>query len=155
MTGDPVTPFLVDLWRFGALDGREQDAYAALRRNAFSQPPLNSRHAGRSGNAHYLAHGYVQYDRTFPSRGMDVDPHHGGSATLEYALADCALAQMAEALGHDADARALQQRGRHWRNVWDPQVRDDDTGFTGFPRPRGEDGAWYLPADDHYSPRSH
>ncbi|RZJ43420.1 MAG: glycoside hydrolase family 92 protein, partial [Brevundimonas sp.] len=32
MTGDPVTPFLVDLWRFGALDGREPQAWAALRR---------------------------------------------------------------------------------------------------------------------------
>jgi putative alpha-1,2-mannosidase len=27
MTGDPVTPFLVDLWRFGALKGREREAY--------------------------------------------------------------------------------------------------------------------------------
>ncbi|OCG93794.1 GH92 family glycosyl hydrolase, partial [Xanthomonas euvesicatoria] len=80
MTGDPVTPFLVDLWRFGALQGNEAQAYAALRQNAFGQPPINSRHAGRSGNANYLANGFVQYDRAFPSKGMDVDPHHGGSA---------------------------------------------------------------------------
>ena len=79
MTGDPVTPFLVDLWRLGAMKGREADAYAALRENAFGVPPLNSRHAGRSGNPHYLEHGFVQYDRAFPSKGMDVDPHHGGS----------------------------------------------------------------------------
>ncbi|WP_234839378.1 glycoside hydrolase domain-containing protein, partial [Xanthomonas perforans] len=59
MTGDPVTPFLVDLWRFGALQGSEAQAYAALRQNAFGQPPINSRHAGRSGNANYLANGFV------------------------------------------------------------------------------------------------
>ena len=59
-------------------------------------PPLNSRHAGRSGNPNYLAQGFVQYDRAFPSKGMDVDPHHGGSATLEYALADCSLSLMAD-----------------------------------------------------------
>ncbi len=155
MTGDPVTPFLVDLWRLGALEGREAQAYAALRENAFGAPPQNSRHAGRSGNARYLADGFVQYDRTVPSKGMDVDPHHGGSATLEYALADCSLAQMAQALGEGDDARELLRRGGNWRNVWDPRVRDEDTGFTGFPRPRLDNGDWYQPADGQYSPRSH
>jgi predicted alpha-1,2-mannosidase len=114
MTGDPVTPFLVDLWRFGALAGREAEAYTALRRNAFEQPPLNSRHAGRSGNPGYVENGFVAYDRAFPSKGVDVDPHHGGSATLEYALADCALAQMADGLGHADDAATLRTRGGNW-----------------------------------------
>jgi predicted alpha-1,2-mannosidase len=155
MTGDPVTPFLVDLWRFGALKGREADAYAALRENAFDVPPLNSRHAGRSGNPHYLEHGYVQYDRAFPSKGMDVDPHHGGSATMEYALADCSLSLMADALGHGDDAAVLKRRGRNWRTLWDADSRDEEAGFVGFPRPRTEDGQWYTPADGHYGPRSH
>ncbi|WP_413894695.1 glycoside hydrolase domain-containing protein [Pantoea ananatis] len=31
---------------------------------------------------------------------------------------------------------------------------DTQTGFTGFPRPRTEDGAWYTPPDGHYDPRS-
>ena len=119
MTGDPVTPFMVDLWRFGALKGRESQAWDALRRNAFGTPPLNSRMAGRSGNPTYLDKGYVAYDRAFPSKGMDVDPHHGGSATLEYALADCALSQMADGLGHAQDAATLRERGRNWRKVWD------------------------------------
>ncbi|MCC4622529.1 GH92 family glycosyl hydrolase [Xanthomonas cassavae CFBP 4642] len=154
MTGDPVTPFLVDLWRLGALQGNEAEAYAALRQNAFGQPPINSRHSGRSGNASYLANGFVQYDRAFPSKGMDVDPHHGGSATLEYALADCALAQMAHALGHADDSTQLRARGGNWHRVWDATVRDADTGFAGFPRPRLEDGSWYAPANDQYSPRS-
>ncbi|AMJ56527.1 MULTISPECIES: GH92 family glycosyl hydrolase [Stenotrophomonas] len=154
MTGDPVTPFMVDLWRFGALQGREAEAWGALRRNAFEMPPINSRHAGRSGNASYLANGYVGYDRAFPSKGMDVDPHHGGSATLEYALADCALAQMADGLGHADDAATLRSRGGNWHKVWDADVRDAETGFTGFPRPRDENGKWYTPADGHYSPRS-
>ncbi|MGE8226804.1 MAG: GH92 family glycosyl hydrolase [Stenotrophomonas sp.] len=154
MTGDPVTPFMVDLWRFGALKGRESEVWGALRRNAFEVPPINSRHAGRSGNASYLANGYVAYDRAYPSKGMDVDPHHGGSATLEYALADCALAQMADGLGHADDAATLRARGGNWHKVWDADVRDAETGFTGFPRPRDENGKWYTPADGNYSPRS-
>ena len=113
-----------------------------------------SRAQGRAGNDSYLARGFVAYDRAFPSKGMDVDPHHGGSATLEYALADCALAQMAAGLHEDAAATTLRARGRNWRNVWDAGVVDADTGFRGFPRPRVEDGAWYAPPRGDYSPRS-
>ncbi|QDH71677.1 GH92 family glycosyl hydrolase [Marilutibacter alkalisoli] len=155
MTGDPVTPFLVDLWRFGALEGREAQAWAALRQNAYEVPPLNSRHAGRSGNPSYLANGFVQFDRAFPSKGMDVDPHHAGSATFEYAVADCALSQMAEALGHAGDAADLRRRGGNWREVWDPALEESESGFTGFPRPRLEGGRWFTPPTGLYSPRSH
>jgi putative alpha-1,2-mannosidase len=108
MTGDPVTPFLVDLWKFGALEGSERQAWEALWQNANGLPPAMSRAQGRAGNESYLARGFVAYDRAFPSKGMDVDPHHGGSATLEYALADCSLAQMASALGEDAAAATPQ-----------------------------------------------
>jgi predicted alpha-1,2-mannosidase len=154
MTGDPVTPFLVDLWRFGALDGREREAWQALWQNANGRPPAMSRAQGRAGNDSYLARGFVPYDRAFPSKGMDVDPHHGGSATLEYALADCALAQMATALGESEAAATLRERGGNWRNVWDASVVDKQTGFRGFPRPRDEDGAWFAPPRGDYSPRS-
>lgn len=95
MTGDPVTPFLVDLWRYGALDGREAQAYAALKKNADGIPPKDSPFSGRAGNARYLEDGFVQHDPDFPKKGMDVDPAHGASATLEYALADCSLSIMA------------------------------------------------------------
>lgn len=155
MTGDPVTPFLVDLWRFGALEGRERQAWTALRRNAFETPPLNSRHGGRAGNPRYLADGFVQFDRGYPAKGMDTDPRHGGSATMEYALADCSLSLMGEALGQTADAAALRRRGGNWRNVWDVSVADPQSDFTGFPRPRMEDGEWFTPPTGAYDPTSH
>lgn len=154
MTGDPVTPFLVDLWRYGALKGQEQQAYAALRQNAFAVPNFNLRAQGRAGNPHYLQHGYVQYDRTYPSKGMDVDPHHGGSATMEYAQADGALAYMASALGHHQDAKQLMQRASNWRQVWDKETTDNELGFRGFPRARLSNGDWYTETDGSYSPRS-
>ncbi|GAA3879430.1 GH92 family glycosyl hydrolase [Saccharothrix violaceirubra] len=143
MTGDPVTPFLVDLWRFGALEGLEERAYAALWRNATSVPPASSPFEGRSGNPSYLSRGFVQYDKAFPKKGQDVDPHHGASATFEYALADCALSIMAAGLGHHEDAAVLRGRGRNYRVLWDPSVTD--RGFTGFPRPRLADGRWLEP----------
>lgn len=154
MTGDPVTPFLVDLWRFGALQGRERQAYAALKQNADGLPPAESRMGGRSGNESYLRQGFVQYDKAFKPKGMDVDPHHGGSATFEYALADCSLAQMAQALGEKQDAERYAERGRNWRKLWDADVRDEARGFVGFPRPRTLDGRWYAPEKEAYSPAS-
>lgn len=154
MTGDPVTPWLVDLWRYGALDGREREAWSALWQNASGRPPAMNRAQGRAGNDTYLADGFVPYDRAYPSKGMDVDQHHGGSATLEYALADCALAQMADALGEAGAAATLRERGRNWRRVWDADAADAELGFRGFPRPRVEDGSFYVPAHGAYDPRS-
>lgn len=155
MTGDPVTPFLVDLWRYGALAGRERAAWQALRKNAFGVPPQALRSEGRAGNPSWLAQGFVAYDRAFAAKGMDADPHHGGSATLEYALADCALATLASAVGERADAAALRTRAGNWRNVWDASLSEPASAFVGFPRPRLADGGWFTPPTGRYDPRSH
>jgi predicted alpha-1,2-mannosidase len=153
MTGDPVTPFLVDLWRYGALKGRERQAYEALRQNAFGVPPFNIRPQGRSGNPSYLRQGFVQYDRTFMAKGMDTDPHHGASATLEYALADSALAKMAWAIGEEDDSMTLSQRALNWKKIWDASVVDAPTGQRGFPRPRLNDGSWFADVGSGFDPR--
>ncbi len=50
MTGDPVTPFLVENWSKGLLAGHEEEAYAVLRENATSTPPASSPYNGRNGN---------------------------------------------------------------------------------------------------------
>lgn len=155
MTGDPVSPFLADLWRYGALQGREAEAWKALRKNAWGVPPLESRHEGRAGNANYLKDGFVFYDRTFPAKGMDVDPGNGGSATMEYALADCSIAPLADALGAKDDAAALHARSGNWRKVWDAELKEKESAFVGFPRPRMEGGEWFTPPTAIYSPRSH
>lgn len=155
MTGDPVTPFLVDLWRYGALVGHEREAYDALRRNAFGVPGPLVRSQGRAGNPSYMQRGFVQFDQAFPAKSMDVDPRQGASATMEYALGDCSLSKMAAALGEAEDAAILAGRSGNWLNVWDPTVGDDGTGFKGFPRPRLDDGAWYADLSGGYGPRSH
>jgi predicted alpha-1,2-mannosidase len=152
MTGDPVTPFLVDLWRFGALSGNEVRAYQALLENSTRIPPASSPFQGRSGNASYQADGFVQYDPGFPKKGQDTDPNHGASATLEYALGDCSLSVMAAALGKKPDAAALAEKGRTYRTLWDEA--QTDRGFTGFFRPKVAGGDWFTPATGPYSPQS-
>ncbi|MBT2386876.1 GH92 family glycosyl hydrolase [Streptomyces sp. ISL-11] len=140
MTGDPVTPFLTNAYQHGLLAGHEEEAYRALRKNADGVPPADSPGVGRDGNAQYLKNGYVPYqpDRPRPKPG-DSDFQQGASATLEYALADAALARMAEDLGHRSDARRFAARSRNYRKIYDPS--------TGFFRARGADGAFAGPAD--------
>ena len=140
MTGDPVTPFLVNAYRQGLLRGFEQEAYAALRKNADGVPPADSPYVGRNANPEYIKYGFVPYIPGLPHKkpgSSDFD--YGASATLEYALADAALGTMARDLGHRADARRYLDRGRNYRNIFDPRI--------GFFRPRDAQGLFTGPAD--------
>jgi predicted alpha-1,2-mannosidase len=139
MTGDPVTPFLVENWSAGLLAGHEQEAYRALRANALGAPPAGSPVTGRAGLRSYARHGYIASGLRCPDKGGGTDCSHPASATLEYAAADGALALMARALGHTADARLLARRAEGYRTLWDRRLR--------VFRPRRRDGRWLAPYD--------
>lgn len=139
MTGDPVTPFLVDAWSKGLLAGHEQEAYEALHKDATSTPPASSPYNGRNGNPWYTTLGYIPVGQNCVYKGGDNDCQHPASATLEYAEADASLSVMARALGHTADAQMFAQRGENYRKLWDPSI--------GFFRPRNADGSWLTPYD--------
>jgi predicted alpha-1,2-mannosidase len=140
MTGDPVTPFLTNAHRQGLLKGHEEDAYRALTKNADGVPPDASPSAGREANREYIANGFAPYikDRPHPKQG-DSDYQQGGSVTLEYALADAMLAQMARDLGHDEDAARYAARAQSYRRIFDSS--------TGFFRARDAAGVFAGPAD--------
>ncbi|MGW3276241.1 GH92 family glycosyl hydrolase, partial [Streptomyces kronopolitis] len=140
MTGDPVTPFLTNAYQQGLLRGHEEEAYAALRKNADGVPPAGSPAVGREANAPYMRGGFVPYLKDHrPPKAGDSDFAQGASATLEYALSDAMLARMARDLGHGADADRYAARSRNYRNLFD--------GSTGFFRARDARGAFAGPAD--------
>ncbi len=143
MTGDPVTPFLVEAWSKGLLAGYEKEAYALLRKNAMSTPPDDSPYNGRAGVAAYTERGYLpsglEPGKDCADKGGDNDCRHPASATLEYAAADASLALMAKGLGHTADARLFAARGQWYRNLWDSSIKQF--------RPRTVDGTWLTPYD--------
>ncbi|MFI1532988.1 GH92 family glycosyl hydrolase [Streptomyces anandii] len=140
MTGDPVTPFLTNAYQQGLLKGWEERAYRALRRNADGVPPAGSPAVGREANKEYIAGGFAPYVKGRPhAKPGDSDYDHGASATLEYALSDAMLAEMARGLGHDADAARYAARAQNYRNIFDPA--------TGFFRARDASGAFTGPAD--------
>ncbi|MFJ9407697.1 GH92 family glycosyl hydrolase [Streptomyces sp. NPDC101393] len=140
MTGDPVTPFLTNAYQQGLLKGHEEEAYAALKKNADGVPPADSPAVGREANAQYLKDGFAPYlkGREHAKPG-DSDFDHGASATLEYALSDAMLAQMARDLGHRADADRYAARAQNYRRIFDTS--------TGFFRARDAKGAFAGPAD--------
>jgi predicted alpha-1,2-mannosidase len=140
MSGDPVTPFLTNAYQQGLLKGYEQRAYRALKKNADGVPPADTMYVGREANREYIAHGFAPYIKGRPyTKPGDSDYHHGGSVTLEYALSDAMLAQMARDLGHRADAARYAARSRNYRNIFDPS--------TGFFRARDASGAFAGPSD--------
>ncbi|WP_447006735.1 GH92 family glycosyl hydrolase [Saccharothrix isguenensis] len=141
MTGDPVTPFLVEAWSKGLLAGYEEEAYELLKRNATTVPPADSPYNGRSGVEFYSDRGYIPSGLVLGTdcahKGGDNDCAHPASATLEYAAADASLAVMAEGLGKRDDARVFADRGQWYRNLWDAS--------TGHFRPRTAEGTWVTP----------
>jgi predicted alpha-1,2-mannosidase len=147
MTGDPATPFLVDGWSKGLLAGREEEVFQMLWRNATGVPPASNQTLGRIGNPTYIRRGFVPQDEAHETKGGDDDLHEGGSATLEYAAADCSLALMARGLGHAAEAAALQRRAQSYRRIWD--------GGMGSFRPRTDDGRWVKPFSPTRGPGFH
>ncbi|MFJ4830654.1 GH92 family glycosyl hydrolase [Streptomyces sp. NPDC088747] len=148
MTGDPVTPFLTNAYQQGLLKGYEERAYRALRKNADGVPPADSPAVGREANREYLADGYAPYIAGRPhAKPGDSDYDHGASATLEYALSDAMLGEMARDLGHDADAARYAARAQNYREIYD--------GSTGFFRARDASGAFTGPADPALSEGFH
>ncbi|MFB8027829.1 MULTISPECIES: GH92 family glycosyl hydrolase [unclassified Streptomyces] len=162
MTGDPVTPFLTNAYQQGLLKGYEEQAYRALKKNADGVPPADSAPVGREANKEYLADGFAPYikGRAHVKPG-DSDYDHGASATLEYALSDAMLGQMAKELGHQDDAARYAERAQNYRKIFDSstgffRARDVNGDFTGPVDPAQSEGfhegtswqyQWLVPQD--------
>ncbi|MCE0446622.1 glycoside hydrolase family 92 protein [Streptomyces tricolor] len=147
----------------GAAEGlRGAGLPGAAGRTPIGVPPAAYPGIGREANAEYIANGFAPYIKGRPHAKMgDSDYHHGASVTLEYALADAMLAQMARGLGHHEDAARYAARSRNYRNIFDPatgffRARDDSGAFTGSPDPARGTGfhegtawqyQWLVPQD--------
>jgi predicted alpha-1,2-mannosidase len=86
--------------------------------------PAGVTYGGRGGIKSYLSLGYVAADEDSSSV----------SKTQEYAYNDFALAQLAAALGKDADRARFEARSKSYANVFEPTTK--------FFRGRNADGTW-------------
>ena len=118
MNGEPALPVIADGFCRGLVPADAADElYEEARHLALVE------HRDPS----YLEKGYIPYDVQ----------SSGASGTLEHALADFALALVADGLGRDADRDELLRLAGSWTNILDPDTR--------FVRPRLSDGSWLTP----------
>ncbi len=145
MTGDPADNVLAEMQAFGARQFDARRALAAMVRGAtVSGSSSNDGYVERPGLAPYLALGYVPYELNGNQiTGEDgVLPWGSSGTTLEYALNDFSISQLARALGDIATCRSFLRRSRDWRKVFDPA--------TGYVQPRSASGAFVVDYNPNY-----
>ncbi len=128
MIGKHSVPMIVDAYLKGVWRGDAEAAFAQIK------DTLTQRHPGSEKEDWdlYDRYGYYPFDLI---KGESV------SRTLEIAYDDWCAAQMAKALGKDADAAFFVKRAGNWRNIYDAS--------TGFVRGKNTKGNWRTPFDPY------
>jgi predicted alpha-1,2-mannosidase len=100
-----------------------------------SHPRISA--VGRDGVKYYNELGYVPYDNQAPGRGATNTFPEASAKTLEFAYDDFCAAQLAHAVGKNAEADTFAKHAMNYTNLFDPKI--------GFIRERKADGSWDEP----------
>ncbi len=138
MTGDNSVPLIANLHAFGARDFDLDTALKYLVKGATTVDDTPGAYKERPDVQNYVERGYA------PNNDASRGDHQrvGASVTLEWAIDDFAIAQLARAAGDDGTAREFTRRGQNWQNILNPA--------TGYLQPRGQDGR--FPDGPGYQP---
>ncbi|WP_237404617.1 GH92 family glycosyl hydrolase [Actinacidiphila reveromycinica] len=128
MTGDNSVPLIANLYAYGARDFDLKTALKYLVKGATTVDATAGAYQERPGVQEYVERGYAPED----DAAKGDHGHVGASETLEWAVDDFSIAQLAGAAGQDAVAGTFSRRGQNWQNILDPA--------SGYLEPRGEDG---------------
>ena len=135
MIGTHADPVIADAYIKGFRGYDVNLAYEAVKKDALVPPENDTllRYADRdlwtgyeaqAGLTYFKTLGYVPVDKTAESV----------SRTIEYAVDDYAVAQMAKALGKTNDYKQLMQLSKNYKNLYDAK--------SGFMLPRKLNGQW-------------
>ncbi len=113
MLGTPADMVIADSYLKGIRDFDVETAYQAMCRTALEPTPKRGRFSGREGVEHYLKFCYC------PAELME----EAVSRTIEFAWADHAIAQLANEIGHDADAALFAKHAGYYKNLWNPETQ--------------------------------
>lgn len=145
MVGDPADPMLAGARAFGAKGFDAAAALGAMVAGATTPGvSANSGYVQRPGLDDYQRLGYIPHERNSTVTGTAFDPSAvwgTAATTLEYAVADFAIARLAAALGDERTCATFAPRSANWRNLMSD----------GYIRPRSATGAFkpdYDPAGD-------
>lgn len=129
MTGYHSISVIVEAYKKGIRDFDVEKAYEAMKTTMMQD---------ERGLNHYKKYGYIPY--TLLEESVTI--------TLEYAYNDWCIAQMAKALGKEADYLFFSKRAQAYQNLFDKN--------TGFMRAKSIDGkSWDLPFDPKYAAHRH
>jgi predicted alpha-1,2-mannosidase len=147
MVGDSADPILASAAAFGARFDTATALSAMVRGATSACESANGEYLQRQGLAEYLRLGYVPFDidtriRNANSIYGEPDAVWGSAATtLEYAIDDFAIAQLAaRAEGDRGLYRAFIRRSASWRRLYNRR--------SGLIEPRFADGAFPSPYDN-------
>jgi predicted alpha-1,2-mannosidase len=139
MNGDAADAIIADAYAFGVRNFDVSQALQEMVKGATVVPTSSNEGQGfypeRPQLADYLQRGYTPNVEETSLSPVD----NGASQTLEYALADFGISQVAKGLGQTALAAQFAQRGQNWEQLVNPangyvQPRDDSGNFpTGNP----------------------
>lgn len=133
--GDHAASFIASSYLRGIKDYDVDKAYELLINNAYKDGGT------RPHIAEYIEKGFIS-DPDVENPHTETKAKAGVSKTLEYAVDDYSLAQLAKALGDEEHYEDLMKRSKNYKNVFDPK--------TNFMRGRLEDGSWIQNFNSEY-----
>ncbi len=129
MNGDAADPILANALAFGARGFPTQVALDYMVKGATSVGTVRGGYEERPGLSQYLRFGYIP-----GFNPPEIRPYGAAATTLEYNIADFAIAQMARDEGKMGVYRTFLARSHSWRSLFNPA--------TGLIEPRLDGGAF-------------
>jgi len=135
MNGDSADPIIAAAYAFGVRGFDTTAALAAMVKGADQAESPHGLEIERQYLGQYLSQHYVDAG----SLDLDsIDYSDGASATLEYAIDDFSIAQLAGAAGEPALAASMMSRAHNWEYLFNPatgavQAREADGSFPAGP----------------------
>ncbi len=129
MNGDSADPIIAAAYAFGVRDFDVGAALAAMVKGATQTESGHGLEIERQYLDQYLAQHYVD------AGSLDLTSSNysiGGSVTLEYAIDDFSIAQMALAQGDHSLYESMMQRAHNWQYLFNPA-----TGYVQARNPNG------------------
>ncbi len=131
INGDSADPIIADAYAFGVRNFDVKRALTAMVKGATEDETGHGFEIERQYLDQYVDQHYVD------ASSLDltsIDYSIGGSVTLEYAIDDFSIAQLAQALGDRSLAARMSQRGHNWEYLFNPA--------TGYIQAKGADGSF-------------
>ncbi len=131
MNGDSADPIIAAAYAFGVRGFDAQTALTDMLKGAEQSGTGATQVSERPNLGVYEKDGFVPADDT---NSEAVTETIGASETLEYAIDDGSIAQMARSLGDASAEHTMDRRSQNWQNLFDPT--------TGYVQARRADGSF-------------